>query len=113
MNRYIEVYERYLSQMSLSEILSSVEEECSELIQACSKLRRATGDGIPTVINQQDAVDSILEELSDVHLMVGKMIGRLNEEHLLELSDDALCERLNQLTEQKQVKLGKRIMGIV
>ncbi len=113
MNKYIEVYERYLSQMSLSEILSSVEEECSELIQACSKLRRVNGEGIPAVVNQQDAIDSILEELSDVYFMVDKMIGRLNEEHLLELSDDALSERLNRLTEQKQIKLGKRIMGIL
>ena len=41
-------------------------EECSELIQAICKYKRAKGIGQPTNVSEKDAMDNLIVEIADV-----------------------------------------------
>lgn len=47
-------------------IADSLIEECSELIQAVCKYKRAKGIGQPTNVSEKDAMDNLIEEIADV-----------------------------------------------
>lgn len=51
------------------ELLSLLAEEAMELGQAALKLRRAQGVGSPTDLTEQEAIDKLKEEFTDVCLM--------------------------------------------
>lgn len=52
-------------------------EEAAELIVACDKYIRATGNGQPTPVSEDEALAMIAEELADVHI-VGEVLMREN-----------------------------------
>lgn len=52
-------------------------EEAAELIVACNKYIRATGNGQPTPVSEDEALAMIAEELADVHI-VGEVLMREN-----------------------------------
>ena len=54
--------------LSSDDLLSQLEEECAELIQAASKLRRAMGGSNPTPVTVEEAQSMIVEEFADVLL---------------------------------------------
>lgn len=54
--------------LSTEEILAQLEEECAELIQAASKLRRAINGDNPTPVTVDEATNMITEEFADVLL---------------------------------------------
>lgn len=47
-------------------IADSLIEECSELIQAVCKYKRAKGIGQPTNVSEEDARANVIEEIADV-----------------------------------------------
>lgn len=48
--------------------LEQVAEECGELTKACMKLIRAIGNGNPCNVSEEEAIDSVVEEISDVEV---------------------------------------------
>ena len=53
-------------------------EEAAELIVACNKYIRATGNGQPTPVSEDEALAMIAEELADVHI-VGEVLRNQSE----------------------------------
>ena len=48
--------------------LEQVAEECGELTKACMKLIRAIGNGNPCNVSEEEAIDNVVEEISDVEV---------------------------------------------
>lgn len=57
--------------------LCQLAEEASELSQAALKLVRATGNGNPTPVSYDAAVDALYEEYADVNVAVTVVLDRL------------------------------------
>lgn len=53
------------------ELLAQLAEEAAELGHAALKLRRAYTGASPTPVKLSDAVDAVVEEIADVHLLLG------------------------------------------
>lgn len=60
-------------------IIDTSIEECSELIQALSKMKRASGRGSKTPVTQEEAFEMVKEELSDVLMCADLLIKILND----------------------------------
>lgn len=56
----------YTDNYSLIDNLDICEEECSELIKACSKMKRSMGFGLATKTSQEEARAMMVEEISHV-----------------------------------------------
>ena len=62
-------------QLSESELLAQLAEECAELAKASLKLRRViTTSSSPTPVSKEDAINDIAEEIADVRLCL-KVLG--------------------------------------
>ena len=59
--------------MSVDELLAGLAEECAELAQAALKLRRVYTSENPTPTTEEDAYDSFLEEIADVHVYLNQI----------------------------------------
>ena len=60
------------------EILCQLSEECSELIQACLKYRRAMKGLTPKT--EKETRDNLIEEMADVLLNIEQLISLLGED---------------------------------
>ena len=58
--------------LGVENCLTQCMEECAELIQACNKLLRASGKGLPTEVEPGDALTNLLEETVDVSVMMAE-----------------------------------------
>lgn len=72
-------------------------EECGELIQAISKMRRAKRDGIPDA----RIYDNLVEEVADVLICM---------EQIMEMYDIKDWE-LQRMLDKKQARLEERVLG--
>lgn len=59
--------------LGVENCLTQCMEECAELIQACNKLLRASGKGLPTGVDPGDALTNLLEETVDVSVMMAEL----------------------------------------
>lgn len=59
--------------LGVENCLTQCMEECAELIQACNKLLRASGKGLPTEVEPGDALTNLLEETVDVSVMMAEL----------------------------------------
>lgn len=59
--------------LGVENCLTQCMEECAELIQACNKLLRASGKGLPTEVDPGDALTNLLEETVDVSVMMAEL----------------------------------------
>lgn len=59
--------------LGVENCLTQCMEECAELIQACNKLLRASGKGLPTEVDPGEALTSLLEETVDVSVMMAEL----------------------------------------
>lgn len=60
------------SELGAEEMLGQISEECSELVQAAQKVRRAIKGTTP--VNKDDALVHLTEECADVALLIDCMI---------------------------------------
>lgn len=61
-------YMEYIqNNLPYSELLAQLAEECCELAQASLKYRRVLDKTNPTPVEEQDAIDHLLEEAADVY----------------------------------------------
>lgn len=74
-------------------------EEAAELIVACNKYLRATGNGQPTPVSEDEALSMIAEELADVHI-VGEVLMRQDKRLA-----DVYAENCNRKTERWKRRL--------
>ena len=59
--------------LGVENCLTQCMEECAELIQACNKLLRASGKGLPKEVEPGDALTNLLEETVDVSVMMAEL----------------------------------------
>ena len=78
-------------------------EECAELIQAINKYRRAKGSGQSTPVKVQAAYNNIIEELTDVEVMIEqvKHLLGIKEEDILSVREYK-CNRTLQRMEKER-----------
>ncbi len=68
----INIYEEAVNQWGLEPQLDMVVEECAELIQAISKVKRG----------KKNSLDNLLEEIGDVEIMLQQMRYYFDEEKI-------------------------------
>lgn len=85
--------EEIRKEISVSEILCQLAEECSELSKAALKLRRAISKENPTPIDECEAMDNLIEEIADVSLIL-EVLGIDNNNH-------KVCLSILRITNQK------------
>ena len=83
-------------------LLDQVIEECAELIQACSKLKRASCNNNYTPWTISKAKESIIEELADV-----KTAGEVLAYHLSD--DDSAKAKIEKISKEKLMRWMKRL----
>lgn len=59
--------------LGVENCLTQCMEECAELIQACNKLLRASGKGLPTETEPGEVLTNLLEETVDVSVMMAEL----------------------------------------
>lgn len=64
--------------MSKDDVLSILQEECSELIHAISKYNRANGKGIPTWCSKEEAYYNLIQEFTDVMIDLNQLARMMN-----------------------------------
>lgn len=84
-------------------LYTTLSEECAELIQACSKIRRKKYLGE----NFKDEVDNLLEEINDVEFNITLIKEQLTREPNLEFSKEDINEQLKKWDIKKMQKLKK------
>ena len=84
--------------------LEQVAEECGELTKACMKLIRAIGNGNPCNISESDAIDSVVEEISDVEIAMYYLKLTLQERVSYSVGD-----RIDEIAEKKIERWQNRI----
>lgn len=72
-----EVLEYIVAHNGLYGSIDLLQEECAELIQACSKFKRATGHGLKTKVRPIEAIGSIIEEIADVKVAMEETVMAL------------------------------------
>lgn len=80
-------------------ILAIAQEECAELIKACSKFNRACGFGLKTNTSYNEALKDLVEEIADA-------------EHCIRLLKSAFkidCDIIEDIIEYKANRVIKRI----
>lgn len=96
-----------LDHVGSDEVLAQLEEECSELIQAASKLRRAMSQKNPTPVSFEDARDMLVEEFADVCLcadILGVHPESLQVFLVKEKKLQRWCGRINREEFEKETK---------
>jgi NTP pyrophosphatase (non-canonical NTP hydrolase) len=58
------------SKLSEAELLAQLAEEAAELAKAALKLRRVEDGSNPTPVTKDTAVENLMEEITDVHLLL-------------------------------------------
>lgn len=82
-------------------LYTTLSEECSEIIQACSKIIRAK------YYNKDFDVDNLLEEICDVELNLELIKEQLSKEKTLNLSRKDIDKKIEIWLNIKQEKLSK------
>lgn len=82
------------------ELLNQLEEECAELIQAASKVKRARKGLTP--VTEEKALAMLAEEMADVQLLL-LMVG-----HEEKISDDKLTEIISRKAVRWHERLFKK-----
>jgi len=74
-------------------------EECAELIQAVNKFRRAKGLGQATPVEYLDAKANLIEEITDVEVMLEqiKYLLHIPEADLLAIRDKKMSRTLERM----------------
>lgn len=78
----IEKLKKIADELGKEEILCQLSEECSELIQACLKYRRATKGLTPK--SKEETLDNLTEELADVLLNIQQVMYLFSDEKVEE-----------------------------
>lgn len=81
------------------EMLNQLEEECAELIQAASKVKRAKKGLTP--VAEENAIEMLAEEIADVQLLIFMVA------YAEKISDDKLTEIIG----KKAVRWHERLLG--
>lgn len=81
------------------DIIDILQEECAELICACSKYKRCKGHGFRTKASLSATVDNIIEEIADVEGLLRTL------KYLINVDDDTI----NKLIDEKEERSVKRL----
>ena len=87
---------------SLIDFMDILQEECAELICACSKYKRCTGHGFKTEANIIDTVDNIVEEIADVSICLEQMKHFFKDYKIDEVIEQKMQKFLKEIEEQKK-----------
>lgn len=82
-------------------LYTTLSEECSELIQACSKVQRKK------YFNEDFDINNLLEEINDVELNILLIKRQLLREPTLKITEEEIKQRLKEWKEIKIKKLEK------
>ena len=82
-------------------LYTTLSEECSELIQACSKIQRKK------YFNEDFDISNLLEEINDVELNILLIKRQLLREPTLKITEEEIKQRLKEWKEIKIKKLEK------
>lgn len=82
-------------------LYTTLSEECSELIQACSKIQRKKH------FNEDFDISNLLEEINDVELNILLIKRQLLREPTLKITEEEIKQRLKEWKEIKIKKLEK------
>lgn len=84
--------------------LEQVAEECGELTKACMKLIRAIGNGNPCNVSKEEAINSVVEEISDVEVAT-YYLKLMLQEHV----NYDIWDRLDNIAEEKVERWQQRV----
>lgn len=87
------------------ELLGQLEEECAELIQAASKLRRAISGKNPTPVTIEEAEKMITEEFADVCLCAEILGYRPDSMAIGEIQEKKMLRWITRINEEKEKML--------
>ena len=85
--------------LTQEDYLDQLIEECGELIQAASKLKRARGKRNKTPVTEEEAAASLLEEIADVRLCMA----------MVEQSEGLNCMAVDRAMRSKYVRWKERM----
>lgn len=84
--------------------LEQVAEECGELTKACMKLIRAIGNGNPCNVTEEEAIEAVIEEMSDLEVAAGYLQMMLDER-----TDFDVRARMNAIADIKTRRWQERV----
>lgn len=95
-----------IAEVDLRAQLEQVTEECGELTKACMKLIRAIGNGNPCDIPETEALDNVVEEISDVEVAIQFLIKKLDGRTAYDIYD-----RINEIGYMKTKRWEGRLQN--
>lgn len=87
----------YLEQLDL---LVQLTEEASELSKAAAKMVRVIRGVNPTPVKYEDALESLLEEVADVQVVLGEVLNMDDWERVAVLRPEKLSRWISRLEEE-------------
>ena len=84
--------------------LEQTAEECGELTKACMKLIRAIGNGNPCSISETEAIDGVVEEISDVEVAMSYLKPMLQAR-----VEYNVWDRIDEIAREKIERWQKRV----
>lgn len=89
-----------LTKIPKTELLAQLAEESAELTHAALKLRRALDGTNPTPVTRLDAIDMLVEEISDVFLLINLLNLDSDEEKIQETMERKIMRWASRLSEK-------------
>lgn len=90
-----EILEAY----DIIDVMDILQEECAELICACSKYKRCKGHGFRTKASLSETVDNLIEEIADVEGILRTL------KYLIDVDDDTI----NKIIDAKEERSVERL----
>ena len=96
-----------IEEIELRTQLEQVTEECGELTKACMKLIRALGNGNPCDISKEEALENVVEEMSDVGVALDFLVDKISQEFGIDTND--IWEKIGNIGVEKTERWERRL----
>ena len=96
-----------IEEIELRTQLEQVTEECGELTKACMKLIRALGNGNPCDISKEEALENVVEEMSDVGVALDFLVDKISQEFGIDADD--IWQKIGDIGVEKTERWERRL----
>ena len=85
-----QIHQYIIQKVGTEDVLSQLMEECAELAQATSKLRRCINGKNPTPVSRKQAAHNVMEEFADVAVCLQLLGISVQQGQVQKIMEDAL-----------------------
>lgn len=96
-----------IEEIELRTQLEQVTEECGELTKACMKLIRALGNGNPCDVSKEEALENVVEEMSDVGVALDFLVDKIGQEFGIDTDD--IWQKIGDIGVEKTERWERRL----